>query len=391
MSIRRARVWPTMSNSSQPAERRTPLAPVVSVVIIFLNAEKFLREAIESVLSQTLADWELILVDDGSTDGSTAIARAYADRFPRQIEYLEHEGHRNKGMSASRNLGIARARGEFVALLDADDVWFPDKLQTQVGILKAHPEVAMVAAPAMNWYSDGAKAIQPMTLPSGVLAPGAWIPKILEKDDNTACPSSVLIRTGVLRQIGGFEASFKGPLMVFEDQVTWFKITLAAPIYFHPEPVLLYRIHAESCCGSTPSDLQQSGRMVLYARLADFILTSTGPASKKGILLAMARTRIAALQLRTERQHRDSAKSLDTTGAVNRQTMGILLAPALLLGAISKGKAIALLSRIFDLLTVAYYRGPLNSARAVPGFVLTATRSLMLRSAPGGPTGPGPQ
>ena len=207
-----------------------PNVPLVSIVIIFLNADKFLSDAVDSVLAQTFDNWELFLVDDGSTDRSTAIAQSYAERFPEKMRYLEHEGHVNKGMSASRNLGIAQAKGEFVALLDADDIWFPDKLHTQVAILTTHPEAAMVAAPAMNWYADGAKQIQPMTLTPGVLAPGAWIPKILEKDDNTAGPSSVLIRTRALREVGGFEASFKGPLMVFEDQVTWFKMTLASPV-----------------------------------------------------------------------------------------------------------------------------------------------------------------
>ena len=227
-------------------ERPASGGPAVSVVIIFLNAEKFLQEAIESVLAQTFTDWELFLVDDGSSDRSTEIARSYEQRLPGKVIYLEHDGHVNKGMTASRNLGIAHAKGEFVAPLDADDVWFPDKLEKQVRILAAHPEAVLAAAPAMYWYADGKKTLQPMTLAQGILEPGAWIPRILERDDNTACPSAVLIRTAALRSVGGFESSFKGPLMVFEDQVLWFKLTLSAPVYFHPDPVLLYRIHAAS-------------------------------------------------------------------------------------------------------------------------------------------------
>jgi glycosyltransferase involved in cell wall biosynthesis len=372
-----------MSGSAHAADSPVANVPAVSIVIIFLNADKFLRDAIDSVLSQTFASWELFLVDDGSTDSSTEIARSYMERLPQKIHYLEHEGHVNKGMSASRNLGIAHANGEFVALLDADDIWFPDKLHTQVAILTAHPEAAMVAAPAMNWYADGAREIQAMSVTPGVLPPGAWIPKILEKDDNTAGPSSVLIRTRVLKEVGGFEASFKGPLMVFEDQVTWFKMTLAAPIYFHPEPLIFYRIHAESCCVSTPSELQLSGRIVLYARLADFLRTTNGPASKRGLLLAMVRTRVGELLLRTDRQHRDTARSLDTSGSVDRLTLGVPFAAVLMLGRLSKGKAIALFQRIFDFLSVAYHDGPVSSAKTLPGLVISATRSVFLRALPG--------
>src|SRR5215213_8596780 len=94
--------------------------PRVSVIMIFLNTERFIEEAIESVFAQTYDDWELVLVDDGSTDASTAIARRYAAQHPHKVRYLEHAVHQNLGMSASRNLGIREAHGEFIAFLDAD-------------------------------------------------------------------------------------------------------------------------------------------------------------------------------------------------------------------------------------------------------------------------------
>src|SRR6266508_1759684 len=98
--------------------------PLVSVVIIFWNADRFLREAIESVFAQAHTKWELLLVDDGSTDRSTEIARTYAHRYPGTVHYFEHHDHQNRGMSASRNLGIRNAQGKYIAFLDADDVWF---------------------------------------------------------------------------------------------------------------------------------------------------------------------------------------------------------------------------------------------------------------------------
>jgi glycosyltransferase involved in cell wall biosynthesis len=83
----------------------------VSVITPFFNAERFLEETIESVFAQTYPHWELLLIDDGATDGSTALARCYAEKFPGQVCYLEHEGHQNLGKSTSRNVGIWRATG----------------------------------------------------------------------------------------------------------------------------------------------------------------------------------------------------------------------------------------------------------------------------------------
>src|ERR687886_2830749 len=84
--------------------------PLVSNIVIFLDAGRFIQEAIESVFAQTHDTWELLLVDDGSTDDSTQIALRYAERHPGKVRYLEHPGHQNRAMSASRNLGIERAR-----------------------------------------------------------------------------------------------------------------------------------------------------------------------------------------------------------------------------------------------------------------------------------------
>src|SRR5689334_12542250 len=130
-----------------------PGCPTVSVVMIFLNAEKFIREAIESIIAQEYRDWELMLVDDGSGDGSTLIARRYAEDHPGRIQYIDHEEHANRGMSASRNAGIRRSRGRYIAFLDADDVWLPQKLRRQVEILESHPDAVMVYGASRYWHS----------------------------------------------------------------------------------------------------------------------------------------------------------------------------------------------------------------------------------------------
>src|ERR1051326_4073929 len=128
-------------------QRNSPPAPRVSCITIFLDAEAFLEESIQSVLAQTYPFWELLLVDDGSSDRSGALARDYARRYPDRIGYLTHERARNRGMSASRNLGLAQAQGELIAFLDSDDVWLAHKLEEQVQILRDHPEADLVCGP----------------------------------------------------------------------------------------------------------------------------------------------------------------------------------------------------------------------------------------------------
>ena len=127
--------------------------PLVSCIIIFLNAEQYFAEAIDSVLAQTYSNWELLLVDDGSQDSSTDIARSYANHHPESIFYLQHMDHKNLGMSASRNLGIEHSKGEYIAFLDADDIWLDSKLKEQVDIICAYPEAGMVYGRALLWYS----------------------------------------------------------------------------------------------------------------------------------------------------------------------------------------------------------------------------------------------
>src|SRR5262245_41969518 len=112
------------------------MPPLVSVIVNFFNEEKFLAEAVESVFNQTHTNWELLLVDDGSTDASSRIAQRYSEQYRGRVLYLEHQGHRNRGMSASRNLGIHHAKGEYITFLDADDIWLSTKLERQTAIMQ---------------------------------------------------------------------------------------------------------------------------------------------------------------------------------------------------------------------------------------------------------------
>ena len=135
-----------------------PDAPRVSVVMAVYDGEPFLRAALDSVLAQTFRDFELIVVDDGSTDGSAAIVRAIAD--PR-VRLLSNE--RNLGLAPSLNRGVNDARGEFVARLDADDVAMPDRLARQVAFLDANPDVGMTGSWYVELADDGSET--PRELP----------------------------------------------------------------------------------------------------------------------------------------------------------------------------------------------------------------------------------
>lgn len=225
--------------------------PLVSVITIFLDEERFLSEAVESVLAQSYERWELLLCDDGSTDGSPEIARRYAREHPDRIRYLHHPDRANRGMSATRNLGLAHARGEFVAFLDGDDVWVPEKLTRQVRILRKHPEAAAVYGRLHVWHGwtrreeDLARDyVQPLGGPPDTLVkPPDLLVRFLRNDLYT--PSGLLFRRTVLDEVGGYEEAFRG---MHEDGIVLAKICLRWPLYASGEVWYKYRQHPGSCC-----------------------------------------------------------------------------------------------------------------------------------------------
>lgn len=227
--------------------------PLVSVIIIFLNAERFIEAAIESVFGQIYEQWELLLVDDGSHDGSTAMARCRAEEYPERIRYFEHTNHQNRGMSASRNLGIRHARGEYIAFLDADDVWLSQKLKRQVAILNAHPEAGMVYGSTQLWHSwtgepkdrsrDSLQAIG--VQPNTIVKPPNLLVRYLSKQAITPAPSDVLLRRETVDAVKGFEESFRG---MYEDQVFFAKVCFKTPVFVSGECWDRHRQHPDSAC-----------------------------------------------------------------------------------------------------------------------------------------------
>jgi glycosyltransferase involved in cell wall biosynthesis len=245
--------------------------PAVTAITIFHDAERFLREAVASVLAQTWRDWELLLVDDGSTDGSGAIARALADEHPGRIRCLTHPGGANRGMSASRNLGIAHARGGYVAFLDADDVWMPRALERQVAALDAAPGAGMVAGTTEYWFGwtgrpedAGRDHVPPTGLPAGtVVAPPALLLRFLRDETRSPGTCSVLVRRETLAAVGGFEESFRG---MYEDQAFLAKVCLTVPVLLSGECVARYRQHAESCYSRSRADGEATAAEERYLR-----------------------------------------------------------------------------------------------------------------------------
>ena len=223
-------------------------APTVSVVLIFLDGEPYLDEAIRSVRGQTLGSWELLLVDDGSSDGSGDTARRHVAADGGRIRYLEHAGHANRGMSASRNLGIAAARGRYITFLDADDVLVPTAIETLVAVLEAEPQAAMAYGPVEYWYSwAGAAArradfVQRLGVSAGVIIePPALLLAFLSR--RAAAPSGMIVRASVIERVGGFVEEFRG---MYEDQAFCAKICLAYPVVATGTCYYRYRQHPRS-------------------------------------------------------------------------------------------------------------------------------------------------
>lgn len=224
---------------------------LVSVIVPIYNAAKFLPAAIESVLAQTYGHWELLLVDDGSTDSSTAIARRYAQHHPDRIRCLAHEGGQNRGKSTTRNLGIQHAQGEYVAFLDADDLFLPDKLARQVAFLAARPEAGMVYGRTEYWFNwPGAPPAKQKNFlsrlgvqPGRLYAPPELLTRYLIDSGLVPCICSLLARRSLLVALGMFDERIQH---LYEDQVLIAKLCLATPVLVEDGCGERYRQHPAS-------------------------------------------------------------------------------------------------------------------------------------------------
>lgn len=235
----------------------TSTRPLVSVIIPFLNAEAFIRESVQSVFDQTYDNWEILFVDDGSADSTIRHVRHWMETLPHKIRLLEHPGHQNRGISASRNLAIRHSRGKYFAPLDADDLWMPEKLEKQVAILETHPEADMVYGRSQRWYPHSMNSQGPElrhVLELGIAADRSYPPQVLSTllyplgSAPSAPPSNWLVRRELFEKIGGFEEQFHGMYGLYEDQAFLAKAYIHGTVFVSGEDYWdTYRIHPNSC------------------------------------------------------------------------------------------------------------------------------------------------
>lgn len=229
--------------------------PEVSIITCFLNTDQYLEEAITSVLKQEYENWELLLIDDGSSDNSSQIAKYYASRYSNKIYYYEHEKHANKGLSASRNLGIKVSSGEFLTFLDADDVWRPQLLSGLLNLIEQH-DVSLVCEATEYWYDWKDKGKENCVIQIGSRHNHVFTPPQLMLDlyplgkSPAPCVCGLIVKKVILVKHGGFDETFTG---MYEDQVFLSKFYLNEPVYISSTCNNLYRQRPDSLVGASHS------------------------------------------------------------------------------------------------------------------------------------------
>ncbi len=207
--------------------------PKVSVAIPTYNYARFLGEAIQSVLDQTFEDFELIIVDDGSTDSTREVVMSFKDG---RIKYIYQK---NRGVSAARNTGITASVGEYVAFLDADDMWLPQKLALQVKAMDSAPRAGVVYTD--HYHFDPRTGLVTRTSFQNRKRPpprGRVLEQFIESFLGT--PSTLLIRRDVFAQVGMFDETLKG----CEDDDMLFRMASRFEFEVVPEPLIKKRMHA---------------------------------------------------------------------------------------------------------------------------------------------------
>jgi glycosyltransferase involved in cell wall biosynthesis len=202
--------------------------PRVSVVIPAFNHGRYVGEAVQSALDQSYPDLEVIVIDDGSTDNTREVIRGFGDR----VRYFHQE---NRGLAASRNRGIGESRGDFVAFLDADDLWLPRKLERQLEVFDQHPSARLVYAGVFHVDCGGRvlKEIRPRHR-------GATLPQLLLDNIVIGSGTTAVVPRECLRELGGFDERFS----VCEDWELWLRIARRYEMDYVDEPLAKYRLHA---------------------------------------------------------------------------------------------------------------------------------------------------
>jgi hypothetical protein len=246
--------------------------PRVSVVMPACNAERYLREAVESILAQTFDDFEFVVVDDGSTDRTWTLLRSYRDARMRCCRNDE-----NAGVTRSLNRGVAAARGDYIARQDADDVSRPSRLETQVAYLEAHPEVGILGSAYQVIDAEGR--------PRGLGRPPESDTEIRWQTlfHSAFCHSAVMLRREAL---AGIKGPYDEAAVYAEDYDLWAKLVRRTKAANLPQLLVRHRVHGNSI-GSTRRQEQYCSATGVAARqirelLPDYSLTECDIAALRG-------------------------------------------------------------------------------------------------------------
>ena len=213
---------------------------LITIIIPTYNRANLLSRAIKSVLNQTFKDFELIVVDDGSTDNTAEVIKKFQEQDKR-IRYIQHD--KNKGTAATRNIGIKAAKGEYIAFLDSDDEWFPEKLEKQVSLFEhsLRKNLGFVSCNYLEFYSESGREVL-----YRVPRHKSSLKVLLES--NTLCNSSnVMIKKEVFDNVGHFDEKIK----IGEDWDMWIRIAQKYNFDFVEEPLFKYYIHQNNIMKTT--------------------------------------------------------------------------------------------------------------------------------------------
>jgi glycosyltransferase involved in cell wall biosynthesis len=224
--------------------------PSISVIIPVYNGEKTIHETIESVLNQTLSDFEVIVINDGSQDSTLEIVSSIQDPRLKVISYP------NAGLSVTRNRGISLASGDYIAFIDADDLWTPDKLESQFKALQANPQAAV----AYSWTNHIDESSQFSRTGSHMTVSGNVYAKLLLANflENGSNP---LIRRQALTTVGGFDET----LIAAEDWDMYLRLAAHYHFVAVPSPQILYRISIDSMSSNVYKQEKESVKVIKKA------------------------------------------------------------------------------------------------------------------------------
>src|SRR5215475_137487 len=222
----------------------------ISVVIPAYNAAQFLPATLESVLGQTLKPSEVLVIDDGSTDDTAALAEAFGP----PVRVIRRS---NGGQALARNLGVAEAAGDWIAFIDADDLWNKYKLEKQMRVLAANPEASLCYSARVHFEQDEEELRPVLHIP---VPPAEGIRQALYRN-TTFLPSSVVIRRSTFLESGGFDPQYA----VVEDWDLWLRLLHSGVIFAGvQEELMLYRMHPGSI--SRRADLALRDALAIYRK-----------------------------------------------------------------------------------------------------------------------------